>query len=146
MSTPHESDKRLQRIGWVNEGIEVLHRRAVPQEGVRVHIAAVVDVARHLPRALMATPRLARAPQRAEVQHRRAVPQEGVTTQPSAVADEPVTCPASLMATPLTIAAPQRAEVLHRRAVPQEGVNVPSPAVMDVARHLPRGVDGSATS
>ena len=29
-----ESDKRLQRIGWVNEVIEVLQRRAVPQEGV----------------------------------------------------------------------------------------------------------------
>ena len=29
----NESDKRLQRIGWVNEGIEVLQRRAVPEEG-----------------------------------------------------------------------------------------------------------------
>ena len=28
-----ESDKRLQRIGWGNEGIKVLHRGAVPQEG-----------------------------------------------------------------------------------------------------------------
>ena len=31
----YESDKRLQRIGWVNEGIEVVQRGAVPQEGVR---------------------------------------------------------------------------------------------------------------
>ena len=37
-----ESDKGLQRIGWVNEGIEIVQRRAVPQEGVTGHIVGRV--------------------------------------------------------------------------------------------------------
>ena len=72
----NESDIRLQRISWVNEGIEVLHRRAVPQEGVMASSSAVSAKPVTCPEALMARPSLTRAPQRAEVLHRRAVPQE----------------------------------------------------------------------
>ena len=53
----NESDKRLQRIGWVNEGIEVLHRRAVPEEGALGRRAAVsMERPVTCPEALMATP------------------------------------------------------------------------------------------
>ena len=53
-----ESDKRLQRIGWVNEGIEVLQRRAVPEEGVTGRSSAVSAQPVTCPEALMAAPEL----------------------------------------------------------------------------------------
>ena len=49
------------------------------------------------------------------------------------------------MATPRAERAPQRAEVLHPRAVPQEGVSIAA-GRSGIARHLPRGVDGNATT
>ena len=52
-----ESDKRLQRIGWVNEVIEIPHRGAVPQEGVSVEFEVRLSVARvTCPESLISKP------------------------------------------------------------------------------------------
>lgn len=60
-----ESDKWLQRVGWVNEGIKVLKRRAVPEESARGFEADRVGVSRHLPRGIDGTASTIRYPTRA---------------------------------------------------------------------------------
>ena len=111
-----ESDKRLQRIGWGNEGNEVVHRRAVPQEGVKARSGKSAKPVT-CPEALMAPPKPNKPPSvpRSSIvvpSHRKgsifAVDHDGVARHLPRIVD----------GTTETKRAPQRAEVQHRRAVP----------------------------
>ena len=79
---------------------QVLHRRAVPQEGMSGLHRSCRQQPVTCPESLMAVPPLPEPPQRAEVLHRACRPTGRREPSMSAVMASPVTCPAALMAKP----------------------------------------------